>query len=87
MVFVLEIICLKQLTNGAYAINLDKYADVGKHWVTLYVLNKEVIHFESFGFEHVPKEIMHFVGHKIIKANIFRIKTNSSIMNIYVFHS
>ena len=28
MVFILEIICLKQYKNGAYVIDLDEYADV-----------------------------------------------------------
>ena len=27
----------KTIKNGAYALNLDGYADVGKHWIALYV--------------------------------------------------
>ena len=37
MVFILEIICLKQKKNGAYVINLDEHADVDTHWIALYV--------------------------------------------------
>ena len=33
--------------NGAYAINLDEYHDIGTHWVALYVNNKITIYFES----------------------------------------
>ena len=49
------------------------------HWITLYVKNNEVIYFDSFGFEHVPKEIKRFIGHKNIKTNIFRIQAHNSI--------
>ena len=47
----------KIIKNGAYVINLDEYADVGTHWIALYVKNNEVIYFGSFDVEHVPKEI------------------------------
>ena len=53
-------------------MNLDEYADVGTHWIALYVKNNEVIYFDSFGVQHVPKEIVHFIGKKCIKTNIFR---------------
>ena len=61
-------------------INLDEYADVGTHWVALYVKNNKVIYFDSFGVEHVSKEIKRFIGHKDIKTNIFRIQADNSIM-------
>ena len=80
MVFILEIICLKQQKNGAYVINVDEYAYVGTHWIALYVENNEVINSESFGVEHVPKEIKKFNGHKNTKTNIFRIQADNSIM-------
>ena len=70
----------KTRRNGAYVINLDEYADVGTHWIALYVKNNEVIYFDSFDVEHVPKEIKRFIGHKNIKTNIFRIQTDNSIM-------
>ena len=63
----------KAIKNGAYVINLDEYADVGTNWIALCVKNNEVIYFDSFGVEHVPKEIKRFIGHKGIKTNIFRI--------------
>ena len=69
----------KKLEDGAYAINLDEYSDVGTHWVVLYVSN-EIIYFDSFGVEHVSKEIKRFIEHKNIKTNIFRIQANNSIM-------
>ena len=41
----IELINLKKIKNKAYVINLDEYADVGTHWITLYVLNIEIIYF------------------------------------------
>ena len=56
--------------NGAYVINLDEYHDIGTHWVALYVNNKIAIYFDSFGVEHIPKEIIKFINHKKIITNI-----------------
>ena len=41
----------------AYIINLDKYFGNGTHWIALYVENNHVTHIDSFGIEHIPKEI------------------------------
>ena len=57
MEFILEIICLKEIKDGAYVINLNEYADVETHWIALYVLSIEIIYFDSFGVENIPKEI------------------------------
>ena len=73
----------KMIKNGAYVINIDEYADVGTHWIALYVKNNEVIYFDSFGVEHVPKEVKNFIGNKDIKTNIFRIQAYNSIMCSY----
>ena len=43
--------------NGAYVINLDEYHDIGTHWVALYVNNKTVTYFDSFGVEHIRKKL------------------------------
>ena len=45
------------IKNDAYVINLDEYHDIGTHWIALYVNNKIVTYFDSFGVEHIPKEI------------------------------
>ena len=52
----------------------------GTHWVTLYVQNNEVIYFDSFGVEHIRKEIKTFINDKNITTNIFRIQAYNSIM-------
>ena len=68
------------IKNGAYVINLDEYRDIGTHWVALYVNNKTITYFDSFEVEHIPKEIMKFIGNKNIITNIFRIQAYDSIM-------
>ena len=38
----------------------------------LYFVKKdEIVYFDSFGVEHIPKEIKEFIGNRNIKANIF----------------
>ena len=68
--------------NGAYVINLDEYHDIGTHWVALYVNNKTITYFDSFGVEHIPREIMKFIARKKI-INIYRIQAYDSIMCSY----
>ena len=55
-VFIQEIIFLKK-KNGAYIINLDEYESIGNHWVALCVNDNNITYFDSFGVEHIPKEI------------------------------
>ena len=62
------------IKNGAYVINLDEYHDIGTHWAALYVYNKTVTYFDSFGVEHIPKEIIKFTARKKIITNIYRIQ-------------
>ena len=73
----------KTMKKGAYVINLDGYADIGTHWIALYVKTNEVMYFDSFGIEHIPKEIMKFIKNKNIKANIFRLQAYDSIICDY----
>ena len=68
------------IKNGAYVINHDEYHDIGTHWIALYVNNKIVTYFDSFGVEHIPKEIMKFINSKKIITNIYRIQAYDSIM-------
>ena len=67
------------MKDGAYIINLDEYSDIGTHWVALWVNNNNVTYFDSFGVEHIPKEIIKFIENRNIKTNIFRIQAYDSI--------
>ena len=69
-----------KIKDGAYIINLDEYSDIGTHWVALWVSSNNVTYFDSFGVEHIPKEIIKFIENRNIKTNIFRIQAYDSIM-------
>ena len=71
---------LPKIKDGTYIINLDEYSDIGTHWVALYVHNDDVTYFDSFGVEHIPKEIQTFINNKNITTNIFRIQAYDSVM-------
>ena len=45
----------------------------------LFCARDEVTYFDSFGVEHIPKEIKEFIGNKNIKTNIYRVEANDSI--------
>ena len=51
-------------------MNLDEHSDTGTHWISLFCVRDEVVYFDSFGVEHIPKEIKEFIGNKNLKANI-----------------
>ena len=69
-----------KVKGGAYVINLDEYSDIGTRWVALWVNNNNVTYFDSFGVEHLPKEMKAFIKKRNIKTNIFRIQAYDSIM-------
>ena len=47
----------------------------------MYLSNNDVIYFDSFGVEHIPKEIKAFIDRSLsITTNIFRIQEYDSIM-------
>ena len=73
----------KKIKVGAYIINLDEYADTDTHWIALFCNKNEIVYFDGFGVEHIPEEIKEFIGNKNIKANIFRVQANDSVMRGY----
>ena len=82
---------LPKIKDGVYVTNLDGYSDIGTHWFALYVRNNYVTYFDSFGVEHIAKEIRTFIDHrspsashsKNIKTNVFITQTYDSIMCEY----
>ena len=69
----------KKIKDGAYIINLDEYANVGTHWNALFCKKIEIVYFDSFGVEYIPKEIKEFIRNKN-KANTFWLQDDNSIM-------
>ena len=80
MAFFQKIIYIKKIKDGAYVINLDEYEDVGIHWIALFCNRNEIVYFDSFGVEHIPKEIKRIIRNKNIKTNIFLVQANDSVM-------
>ena len=70
---------LSKIKDGANVINLDEYSDIGTHWVVLWVSKNNVTYFDSFGVEHIPKEIIKFTENRNIKTKS-RIQAYDSIM-------
>ena len=56
-----------RIKDGAYVINLDEYSDIGTRWVAVWVNNNNVTYFDSFGVEHIPKEIIYLSRIEILK--------------------
>ena len=71
---------LQKIKDGEFIINPDEYSDIGTHWAALHVQNNNIIYFDSFGVEYIPKEIKTFIDNKNLKTNIFRIQAYDSIM-------
>ena len=68
---------IKDETNSK---NLDRYANVGAHWIALYSNGNIITYFNSFGVKYIPKEIKKFINGTEITTNIFRIQAYDSIM-------
>ena len=45
-----------------------------------FILSKNLVYFDNFSVEQIPEEIKEFIGNKNIKANIFRVRANNSVM-------
>ena len=69
-----------KIKDGGYMINLNEYSDIGTHWIALYIHTKTGTYFDSFGVEHIPKEIKMLINNKNIISNILRIQAYDSIM-------
>ena len=60
---------LPKINDGADIINLDEYSDIGTHLVALHVNNNNVTYFDSFGVEHISKEIKAFINRPLSSAS------------------
>ena len=53
---------------------------VGTQWIALFSNRSEIVYVHGFGVEHVHEKIKEFIRNKNIKANIFRVRANNSVM-------
>ena len=76
---------LDKIKDGAYVINLNEYSDIGTHWIA-YVNNKTVTYFDSFGVEHIPKEI-YIASFDYFDKSLIVLSTISGSISIVSFAS
>ena len=60
---------LPKIKDGTYVINLDEFKSIGTHWISLYVNGNNIVYFDSFQVEHIPKEIEKLMRNKNIIKN------------------
>ena len=60
-----------KIKNGPYVINLYANSDIRTHSIALYNANNNVTYFDSFGVEHISKEIKNFVNKLTVVTNTF----------------
>ena len=65
---------LPKTRDGAYVINFDAFKSIVTHWINLSANGNNIIYFDSFGAEHISKEIKEFAGNKNVIKNIHRIQ-------------
>ena len=62
----------------------DEYESIWTHWIALCVNDKNLIYFNSFGVQHIPKETKTIIGNKNIITNIYRMQAYDLMMFGYV---
>ena len=77
---------LTKIKDGVYVVNPDEDESIVTYWIALYVNNNNnVSYFDSFGVEHIPKEIKKFIGNKNIITNIYKIQAYNSVICRYFY--
>ena len=77
---------LPKIRDGLSEINLDEFKSIGSHWKAFYVngnigrASYDAIYCDSFGVEHIPKEVKKFIGNKNTIKIFYRIQTYDSVM-------
>lgn len=66
--------------DGMHVVNRDKYKSIGTLWIVLCVNGNHVKNFDSFGTEHVPKEIKCLSETKISWKKIYRMREFYSVI-------
>ena len=74
---------IPKIKDGAYVINLDEYKSIEIHWIALHVNANNIVYFDCFGVEHIPKEVKEFIGNKNILTNIYRKQAYDSMCGYF----
>ena len=70
-----------KIKDGPYVVNLDEHSGVETHWIVLHALNNNDFFLDSFGIEHIPKDVKRFINKSIVVENISRIQA----CNMWIF--
>ena len=71
---------LSRIKDEAFVISFDEFKSIGTHCIALYVngnngsVSYDAIYIDSFGVEHIPKEMKKIIGNKNIITSIYRIQ-------------
>ena len=71
---------LPKIQDGACVINLDQYEPIETHCIASYVNGNNIIYFDSFGANIIPKEIKEIIANKSMITNIYRMQAYDLIM-------
>ena len=63
---------LPKIKDEEYVINFDEFKSIETHQIELYENAENLTYFDSFGVEHIPKNIKKFVGNKNFKTNMLK---------------
>ena len=74
---------LPKTKDGTYIKTLDEYKSIGTHWISLHLNGKNIMYFDIFGVEHVPRKIEKLIENKNIIANNYKTEACDSIMCRY----
>ena len=73
----------KKIKDGTYIINLDEFADVGTHWIALFCIKMKLFISIVLVLNIFLNKLKNLSEIKKIKANIFRLQENNSVMYGY----
>ena len=62
------------MKNKAFVVNLDEYADLGTHWIALYVKNNEVIYLMVLVLNMFLKKSKNLLDIKTLKQTYLEYK-------------
>ena len=51
----------------------------GTHWFSLFIDRNTAVHFDFFGIEYIPQEVLNKIRDESITHNIFRIQSDDSL--------
>ena len=55
-----------KIKDRTHVTNLDEYESSGTHWIILHVNANNIVYFDSFRVEYIPKKTKRFIEDKIL---------------------